>query len=56
MVKNVFDAPRLTAISPAPALAAAALVAFAVTATFGWIAYSDGIYLTMIDGLLAWCL
>lgn len=56
MVRNVIQAPRSRAVPLAPALATTVFVVLAAAAAFGWMAYGDGIYLTMIDGILAWCL
>ena len=47
---------RPTPIVSVPMIAAAVLVAVVVLALAGWLVYGADIYLTLIDGVLAWCM
>ena len=47
---------RPTATVSAPMVAAAALAAVVALALAGWLVYGADIYLTLVDGVLAWCM
>lgn len=50
------------ATPPTPSLSVQALVGAAIVLALsaavlaGWLAYGDGIYMALIDGVLAWCM
>ncbi len=57
MSKTNSPSPGQTSLPSAPLLAAsAAIVLLAAAALAGWLIYGDGIYMALVDGLLAWCM
>ena len=42
--------------TPTPLIAAAVLAGVLVLALAGWLVYGADIYLTLVDGVLAWCM
>lgn len=57
MTKISSPATRPTPSLSVQALVGAAIVlALSVAVLAGWLAYGDGIYMALIDGVLAWCM
>ncbi|MCC0029992.1 MAG: hypothetical protein H6891_06940 [Brucellaceae bacterium] len=56
MSKTSSLAERPATVTSPPLIAAAVLAVVVALALAGWLVYGADIYLTLVDGVLAWCM